>query len=270
MALLLQLWPATLLAAMLVFLRLAIAPTTPTFTAADNPVAHVSKPLTKMLSIARLWAFHARLLLFPNQLSFDWSMDSIPLVESLLDVSNLETVALGLVLTGLTCRCYLGLTTERLRRSIHQPVYSTSTKFSNNISDPHSSSSSNSLCLRHRSCHQEITFLHHHNTSQYDSNIRQSSMKNIHNTRRNGNSHLLTSSFNGELVKHVDCSALTGSHHKPRTVSTTQNLWNISKKWLDFLGSCVPCVWNKGKECQESIGSDAAPGWGGPSSRLVS
>lgn len=69
----------------LIWCRLSLSPSTPSFTAADNPAAHASSPLTRALSVGRYWALHARLLILPDVLSFDWSMGAVPLVSSPLD-----------------------------------------------------------------------------------------------------------------------------------------------------------------------------------------
>nr|XP_053655610.1 protein O-mannosyl-transferase TMTC2-like [Cherax quadricarinatus] len=89
-----ELLPGSVGTLVLLWARLSVAPNMPTFTPADNPAAHASSVLTRALSIARAWAVHARLLLWPATLSFDWSMGSVPLVTSLSDPANLETVAL--------------------------------------------------------------------------------------------------------------------------------------------------------------------------------
>lgn len=57
----------------------------PDFSPSDNPAANSESSLTRLLTFLYLPAFNFWLLLSPRTLSFDWSMDSIPLVESLLD-----------------------------------------------------------------------------------------------------------------------------------------------------------------------------------------
>ena len=57
----------------------------PDFSPSDNPAANCESSLTRLLTFLYLPAFNFWLLLSPRMLSFDWSMDSIPLVESLLD-----------------------------------------------------------------------------------------------------------------------------------------------------------------------------------------
>ena len=57
----------------------------PDFSPSDNPAANCESSLTRLLTFLYLPAFNFWLLLSPRTLSFDWSMDSIPLVESILD-----------------------------------------------------------------------------------------------------------------------------------------------------------------------------------------
>ncbi|XP_028252727.1 protein O-mannosyl-transferase TMTC2 isoform X2 [Parambassis ranga] len=72
----------------------------PNFSNSDNPTADSPHFLTRMLTFLHLPAANAWLLLCPEKLSFDWSMDAVPLVRSLADWRNLHTVAFygGLIL----------------------------------------------------------------------------------------------------------------------------------------------------------------------------
>lgn len=71
----------------LLFFRFSImGKQAPNFSPSDNPSANSEKFLTRLLTFVYLPVFNFWLLLCPRTLSFDWSMDSIPLVESLLDV----------------------------------------------------------------------------------------------------------------------------------------------------------------------------------------
>ncbi len=65
----------------------------PNFSNSDNPAADSQHFLTRMLTFLHLPAANAWLLLCPDKLSFDWSMDAVPLVRSLADWRNLHTVA---------------------------------------------------------------------------------------------------------------------------------------------------------------------------------
>ncbi|XP_051546267.1 protein O-mannosyl-transferase TMTC3-like [Myxocyprinus asiaticus] len=70
----------------------------PVFTRFDNPAAVSSTP-TRQLTFNYLLPVNAWLLLNPSELCCDWTMGTIPLVESLLDPRNLAT----LVFYGLLC-----------------------------------------------------------------------------------------------------------------------------------------------------------------------
>ena len=72
----------------------------PSFTAFDNPTSFSDSPLTRVLTYAYLACYNFWLLLCPSRLCFDWSMGSIPFVESIADWRNLFTVLLFVLLTG--------------------------------------------------------------------------------------------------------------------------------------------------------------------------
>ncbi|KAL3222705.1 hypothetical protein MRX96_000597 [Rhipicephalus microplus] len=65
----------------------------PDFAPADNPAADSDSFLTRTLTFLYLPAFNFWLLLCPRWLSFDWSMEAIPLVQSLADARNLLSAA---------------------------------------------------------------------------------------------------------------------------------------------------------------------------------
>ncbi|KAM6961737.1 protein O-mannosyl-transferase TMTC2-like [Tautogolabrus adspersus] len=75
----------------------------PNFSNSDNPAADSPHFLTRTLTFLHLPAANAWLLLCPDKLSFDWSMDAVPLVRSLADWRNLHTVAFygGFILLAL-------------------------------------------------------------------------------------------------------------------------------------------------------------------------
>ncbi|CAL4135362.1 unnamed protein product, partial [Meganyctiphanes norvegica] len=62
----------------------------PVFTKFDNP-ASVSDSPTRQLTYNYLLSVNAGLLVFPNALCCDWTMGTIPLVESVTDLSNRAT-----------------------------------------------------------------------------------------------------------------------------------------------------------------------------------
>ncbi|MGH0115652.1 UNVERIFIED_CONTAM: hypothetical protein FKN15_037975 [Acipenser sinensis] len=69
----------------------------PVFTRFDNPAA-VSQTPARQLTFNYLLPVNAWLLLNPSELCCDWTMGTIPLVESLLDMRNLAIVAFYSVL----------------------------------------------------------------------------------------------------------------------------------------------------------------------------
>ncbi|XP_056132530.1 protein O-mannosyl-transferase TMTC2-like [Lampris incognitus] len=79
----------------------------PNFSNSDNPAADSPRFLTRTLTFLHLPAANAWLLLCPNNLSFDWSMDALPLIRTLADWRNLHTVAFygGFILLALFGLC---------------------------------------------------------------------------------------------------------------------------------------------------------------------
>lgn len=71
----------------------------PSFSSSDNPAASENSTLTRVLTFSHLPSMNMLLLLCPRWLSFDWSMSSIPLVESLGDERNLGTAVFYILLT---------------------------------------------------------------------------------------------------------------------------------------------------------------------------
>lgn len=65
----------------------------PTFAPADNPAADSDDLVTRTLTFLLLPVMNFWLLLCPYNLSFDWSMGTIPLVESILDPRNIYSLA---------------------------------------------------------------------------------------------------------------------------------------------------------------------------------
>uniref|UniRef100_A0A0P6DC12 dolichyl-phosphate-mannose--protein mannosyltransferase n=1 Tax=Daphnia magna TaxID=35525 RepID=A0A0P6DC12_9CRUS len=73
----------------------------PEFAPADNPSADCPSRLTRTLTFLYLPAFNLWLLIQPTVLSFDWSMESIPLIHSLADMRNFTTAIFYLTLAYL-------------------------------------------------------------------------------------------------------------------------------------------------------------------------
>ncbi|XP_056117315.1 protein O-mannosyl-transferase TMTC2 [Rhinichthys klamathensis goyatoka] len=65
----------------------------PNFSNSDNPAADCPCFLTRTLTFFFLPAMNVWLLLCPDMLSFDWSMDALPLLRSIADWRNLHTIA---------------------------------------------------------------------------------------------------------------------------------------------------------------------------------
>ena len=60
----------------------------PKFAKADNPVSASKSVISRFLTLLYLPVFNFWLMLCPNELSFDWSMDAIPLINGLGDPRN--------------------------------------------------------------------------------------------------------------------------------------------------------------------------------------
>lgn len=75
------------------------------FTESDNPTLFHRDVWTRFRTYSFLCALNARLLLCPNILCYDWSMDSISRIETWWDMRNVETLAYCVVMAGL---CYYG------------------------------------------------------------------------------------------------------------------------------------------------------------------
>ncbi|XP_076445785.1 protein O-mannosyl-transferase TMTC2-like [Babylonia areolata] len=83
----------------------------PEFAPSDNPASDSDSVLTRTLTYHYLPALNVWIMLFPYQLSFDWSMSAIPLVESVGDARNLATV---------TFYCCLGYLALHVVRSVNE------------------------------------------------------------------------------------------------------------------------------------------------------
>lgn len=75
----------------------------PDFAPADNPAADSDSFLTRTLTFLYLPAFNFWLMLYPRWLSFDWSMEAIPLLTSPLDLRNIVSVLFYGSLLTFTC-----------------------------------------------------------------------------------------------------------------------------------------------------------------------
>ncbi len=86
----------------------------PNFSNSDNPAADSPHFLTRVLTFLYLSAVNAWLLLCPDKLSFDWSMDAIPLLRSITDWRNLHSVLFYL---GFALLSWFGLRNPSLQSS---------------------------------------------------------------------------------------------------------------------------------------------------------
>ncbi|XP_001601753.2 protein O-mannosyl-transferase Tmtc3 [Nasonia vitripennis] len=104
-----RLTAVTLVTFSLLILRLHVMGSKlPVFTRFDNPASVASTP-TRQLTYNYLAAVNLRLLFLPIDLCCDWTMGTIPLIETLLDVRNVATLAahstvIGLLVTAVLTR----------------------------------------------------------------------------------------------------------------------------------------------------------------------
>ncbi|XP_072256210.1 protein O-mannosyl-transferase TMTC1 [Pyxicephalus adspersus] len=89
----------------------------PLFSEQDNPASFSPYILTRFLTFSYLLAFNACLLLAPITLCYDWQVGSIPLIDSLWDRRNLETLFTMVVLVSLGLHCLASR-----KRSEHREV----------------------------------------------------------------------------------------------------------------------------------------------------
>lgn len=85
----------------------------PSFSNSDNPAADSDTFLTRTLTFFYLPTKNLWLLLCPDTLSFDWSMDAVPLLKTVSDWRNLHTVAFY---AGLLLLAYFGLKSSNKER----------------------------------------------------------------------------------------------------------------------------------------------------------
>ena len=76
----------------------------PMFVESDNPASFSTSRLTRVLTYLHLCSMNAWLLLSPSRLCFDWSMGSIPLVESWQDHRNISTATFFLLFSIIAMR----------------------------------------------------------------------------------------------------------------------------------------------------------------------
>lgn len=70
----------------------------PEFAPSDNPASDSDSAVTRFLTYILLPVLNVWILVCPRVLSFDWSMDAIPLVEFIADIRNLFSIAFYAIL----------------------------------------------------------------------------------------------------------------------------------------------------------------------------
>lgn len=101
----------------------------PNFSSADNPAAHARPLTTRLLTFLHLPVINFGLLLFPAVLSFDWSMDAVPLVTTVTDPRNFASLLFYLSLSGVTFKavrkwtqlndkCKVGVASEQMAMAL--------------------------------------------------------------------------------------------------------------------------------------------------------
>jgi len=93
----------------MVICRLGLNGSSPIFSEQDNPAAFAAT-LPRVLTYCYLPANAINTLLFPNNLSYDWQLGSLPLLHSILDLRNLATIAA--ILPGI-CLLHKSAVTKR-------------------------------------------------------------------------------------------------------------------------------------------------------------
>ena len=78
----------------------------PHFSPSDNPASDHKSLSTRTLTFFFLPSFNFWLLLFPHQLSFDWSMDAIKLIESFYDVRNIFSLSFYIFLSFISLKTF--------------------------------------------------------------------------------------------------------------------------------------------------------------------
>ena len=103
----------------------------PSFSKSDNPAANSDSFITRTLTFLYLPAMNFWLLVFPHTLCFDWSITSIPLVESLNDVRNLFSFVFYVSFVLFMTLCLRGVLRQESKTEF--VVKPTSKNFKNNM-----------------------------------------------------------------------------------------------------------------------------------------
>jgi protein O-mannosyl-transferase len=114
--------------ATILHLRLSISGPVTQFSTADNPTAKANTILTRFYTFLYLPVFNFKLLVYPHTLSFDWGMDAIPRITSLLDGRNIISMMFYSFMCRIAVKCTVSLrqtvpkliSSKRLGRTIQK------------------------------------------------------------------------------------------------------------------------------------------------------
>lgn len=114
--------------ATILHLRLSIPGPVTQFSTADNPTAKANTILTRFYTFLYLPVFNFKLLVYPHTLSFDWGMDAIPRITSLLDGRNIVSMVFYSSMCRIAIKCTFALrqtvpkliSSKRLGRTIQK------------------------------------------------------------------------------------------------------------------------------------------------------
>ena len=122
----------------------------PEFAPSDNPASDSDSLTTRTLTFLLLPVLNAWILLCPRTLSFDWSMNAIPLVESLFDPRIVFLLLFYSLLVYLFCHIKDSLNTQFVSQSLDTEVLSPYTKsVSNGNGYSHSTNNNHSSNNKH-------------------------------------------------------------------------------------------------------------------------
>ena len=97
---LLRIFVLTVSTIIILYVRvITIGQGSPKFVESDNPASFSNSTQTKLFTYSYVNAYNVWLLLNPYPLCHDWSMGSIPLVETISDVRNLVTFSVIIAIT---------------------------------------------------------------------------------------------------------------------------------------------------------------------------
>ena len=93
----------------------------PEFAPSDNPASDSDSLLTRTLTYHYLPALNVWLLFCPRVLSFDWSMQAVPLIKTVTDIRNCSTFLLYASLIYFTHKIIKNLQTVSQKEMYHKP-----------------------------------------------------------------------------------------------------------------------------------------------------